>query len=143
MIADHRDGIVEANHLAHTFKGHGFAVVHALQLAAEDRTRGDRGEGHAGDHCVDAELRLAVHLFRRVEALCGRPDEGKVLGTFERDILRHGKFRGRADESAIFESLPGRRNHLALFGATRGWLDLPLGRGRLDQHDPSRCSGAA
>ena len=124
--------------MAHALDRHGLAVVDARELAAEDRTCGHGGELHAGDHRVDAEHGLAVHLVRRVETLGRRSDEGEVLGVLERDLVRHRQLRRRVDQSSVIEPLAGRRmNHLALFGAAGGRIDIPLSRRRRYQHDAS------
>ncbi len=116
MIADHSDGIVDLDHLPHALDRHRLAVVDAFELAAKDGTCRDGREFHAGDHCVDAELGLAVHLLRRVETLGGRADEGEVLGVLERDLVGHRQLRRRVDQSSVIDRLPGRRDHCTLFG---------------------------
>ena len=88
-----------------------------LELAAKDGTCGHGGELHAGNHRVDAELGLAVHLVRRVETLGGRSDEGEVLGVLERDLVRHRQLRRRVHQSSIIEPLARRRMITSPFSA--------------------------
>ena len=143
MIADHRDGIIEPHHLAHALDRHRLAVVNVDELAAKHWTSGHGGDLHAGNDRIDAEHCLAVHFVGRVDTLGGRTDEREVLGILERDLVRYRQLRRRVRQSSIIEPLPGRRmEHLALFGAAGGRIDIPARRRRRYQHDASGSAGA-
>jgi hypothetical protein len=108
MVADHRHGIVDLDHLPHAFDRHCLAVVDAFELAAKDGTCGHARKLHAGNHRVDTEPGLAVHFLGRIEALGRRPDEGEVLGVLERDLVRHWQLGCGVNESSVIELLPRR-----------------------------------
>src|SRR6266571_2576635 len=93
---------------------------------------------------VDAELRRAVDLLRRVEPLHGRADQLEVLGVLEGHAARHRKERGAVDESTVRQTAAGRSvHHHAVRGTTRAGLDLPgLGRGG-HEHGAGGGAGAA
>ena len=62
-------------------------LVDALQLAAGDRAGGDRGEHHAGNLRVDAELGRAVGLGGYVYARQRPADEGELSRRLDRRLL--------------------------------------------------------
>ena len=89
MVGNHRDGIIEAYHLVDTLDRLRLAVVNVGEFAAEDWAGGNRGNLHAGNLDVDAELRLAVDFVGRVEAFGRGADEREVLGVLKCDVIRH------------------------------------------------------
>src|SRR5262249_40355370 len=62
--------------------------VVALQSAAEDRTRLDRGVEHPRQIDVDAVDRLAGHLERNVAIFLLRPDQCELIRSFDLDVFR-------------------------------------------------------
>ena len=123
---DHGHRVVEAHHLLHARNGLRLGVVDARDLAAEHGTGGHRGELHAGEPHVDAELCRAVDLVGSIESLRRRADQLEVLGVLEGHAARHGKERGAVDESTVRQAAAGRSvHHHAVRRTTRAGLDLP------------------
>ncbi len=91
IVGHDGDCVVEADDLAHSLDRFRLAVVDADHLAADHRTRGDRGDLHPRQPDVDAVHRGAVDLGRRIEPLCGRADQDEVLRVLERDLGRYGQ----------------------------------------------------
>ena len=143
VVAHHCDGVVDAHHLPHARDCQGLAVVHALDFAAEHRACGDGRKLHSRHHRVDAELGLAVHLLWRVDPLGRRPDQGELFRRLEPDLVGNRQLGCRLDQRAVFQPLPGRRDHVTFLGPARRRIDAPLRRGRLDQHHARGRTGAA
>src|SRR6267154_5646727 len=61
-------------------------IVDARELATEHGTGGHRGELHAGEPHVDAELCGAVDLVGSIEPLRRRADQLEVLRVLEGDV---------------------------------------------------------
>ena len=135
VVGYDRNGIVEADDLAHAHDGFGFAVIDADQLAAHDGTRCDRGDLHSGQPDVDAILRRTVHLRRGVEALGGCSDQLELPRILQGDLRRHRKLRGRVGERAVRQLAAGRgvRDDSPV-RSTRRWIYLPGLGGRCQEH---------
>ncbi|MGY4299277.1 hypothetical protein ACVWXN_007372 [Bradyrhizobium sp. i1.4.4] len=135
MIADHGDGVVEHDDLAHAGDFHRCAVIDLADLAAEHRAIGDRGNLHVGQDRVDAVDDFAVDLVRCIQPLQRLAYEDEVLGVLDRDILRRCLALCRQRELTIAELAAACRMDDFALGrrATRG-LDLPLRGGGLHQH---------
>ena len=135
MGADHGHDIVQRHQLQ---AGHGFelAVVDMGNLAAHHGRSGEGGDLQAVHPHIDAVLRSAIDLVRRVQALHGLADQLEVLVGLERDVLGSGQFRGRRGERTVRQFAAAMRviDHLAAFGPQAGRIDFPLLRRRLHHH---------
>ena len=144
MIGNNGDGVVEAHHLTHTLDCQRRAVVDAGEVAAKNRARSNGRYLHARYADIDAKLRLAVHLLRRVETLGRRSDQLKVLGILERHFSRHRQPRGQIDERSISEAPTcWWVNNLAAFGKAAHWVHMPATRCGRNQHDSSGSASMA
>ena len=103
VVGHHRHRVVQANDLAHARDRFGPGVVDAREPAAEHGAGGERGDFHVRKSHVDAELRRAVDLGRRVHALGGRADQLEVFRVFEGHAARHPQRGGLVDQRAVAE----------------------------------------
>src|SRR5207249_1657043 len=113
----------------------GLGTVVRRDLAAANRTTRDDRILHAGKAHVDPELRAAVALRRRVEALRRLADQLPRVGRLQCRLVRHGQRRRRLDERAEARLAAALRVHdLAVLGFALAAVDAPGLRRGLDQH---------
>ncbi|MGF6918952.1 hypothetical protein OKW28_003125 [Paraburkholderia sp. 40] len=144
MSADHRDRVVELDDLAYAGDRLRMRIVDARERAAEHRTVRDRRVNHVGQAHVEAELRGTVDFLRRIETLRRRADQLEVLRVFQRHVLRRGQRGGGLRELTIARAaITGRVDHLTGLRMTTRRIDLPLLRGRVDQHHARSRARAA
>jgi hypothetical protein len=79
VVADHRDRVVDPDHLAHAGDLLRVGVVDARERAAEHREIRNRGIDHVGHAHVEPEHGGAIYFLRRIEALGRRVDQLEVL----------------------------------------------------------------
>ena len=108
MVADHGHQIVEDDDLTDARDRHGRGIVDTDHLAAEHGTRGEGGELHPRRQRVDAVLRRAVRLVRRVQPLQRLADQAEVLGVLQRRIRRR-QCRGTAGQGGVGQLAARRR----------------------------------
>jgi len=135
VIADHRDKILEHDHLPYARDFPGLDIVDVPDFAAEHRTGGQGCELQARQHDIDAVQRFAVDLVRCVEALERLADQLEILRVLERRILGRCQTPGTVDQRRVGETAAARvMDDFAFLGAYGGGVHLPyLGSG-LNQH---------
>src|ERR1700733_1187757 len=144
VIADHRDEIIEHDHLPYARDRFRLGVVDMPDLAAEYRTGGQCRELHARQHHIDAVPRLAVDFVRRVESFERLADQLEILHVLERRILGRCQARGRDDTAGVGETAVARVvDDLAVLGANGGRIRLPYLRSGLNQHGARASGGLA
>ncbi len=144
VIADHRDQIVQHDHLLHARNFPGGAVVDLGDLAAENRTGLQGCEFHIGQHRVDAVDGLAVDLVGGVEPLQRLADQPEILRILEWNILSRILRVRCIHQLAIGEFASALRMHdLAIGGRAACRFDLPSLRGGLNQHGARAGAGSA
>ena len=135
IVGDHGDRVIEPHHLSDTGEGLGLRVVHAGEFAAEHRAGGHARVLHSGNPHIDAVLRRAVHLVRRIEALDGRTDQPEVLRLLELDVAGQTHAGGSVHQRPIVEATAGRVvDDGAVLGVTCVRVDLPRRRRGGDEH---------
>jgi len=80
VIRHHGDRVIEPDDLADAPNGLGRDIIHALHAPAKHRRLCERCDLHPGWPRVDAIVRRAVDLGRRVEPLRGRADQLEISG---------------------------------------------------------------
>ncbi|PZV34504.1 hypothetical protein B5V02_32055 [Mesorhizobium kowhaii] len=85
VLRHDRDGIIQANDLAHALDRHSSCFIDMRQRAAENRTGRDSRDPHPWQLHVDAENGFAVDLVGRVDALGGGSDQLEELRVLERN----------------------------------------------------------
>ncbi len=107
-VGDHRDGLLELDHLHDAAAAGNRAFVDRLHRAAEHRAGHDRRMHHVGHVKVDAVLCGAVDLERHVEPRKPPADELELIGLLDRGLLVELD-RGRLDRQlAVSKRAAGR-----------------------------------
>ena len=101
VVGDNRHAARNLHYLLHARKRLRFGGVEADRLAAEHRATRDSGVDHARPARIDAELRAASDLIRRVEPLHGFADKPELLRILQRHIGGHRELRRRACQFSV------------------------------------------
>ncbi len=105
-VGNHRDRVVELDHLLHAAPALDRRLVHALELAARHRAGIDRGIDHARNLRIDGELGGAVDLQRRIETRQRLADQLELIGRSDRRFLVELDLGGVGGERAVVERAP-------------------------------------
>ena len=143
VIADDGNGdLAGTDDVVHAGHRTGRRLVHSDQPSALDRRDRDRADAHARQPDVDAELRRAVDLGGRVDALGAGADQAKLGRLFQFDVLRYRQ-RARLGSEVTVAERPAARvvMHGGAFNAATCGVDLPRRGGRLHQHRPRDSGG--